>query len=66
MTLARYKEISTSREQSGSVHRNVISSHAFGTNTTCMTSLKHRKPVSYRTTKFSSNRHRKLQPFRET
>ncbi|KAL3267541.1 hypothetical protein HHI36_011662 [Cryptolaemus montrouzieri] len=31
----------------------------------CMTSQK-REPTCYRTTKFSSNRHRKLQPFRET
>ncbi|KAL1509334.1 hypothetical protein ABEB36_004090 [Hypothenemus hampei] len=31
----------------------------------CMTSQR-RKLTCYRTTKFSSNRHRKLQPFRET
>ncbi|XP_075158288.1 uncharacterized protein LOC142231542 isoform X2 [Haematobia irritans] len=30
----------------------------------CMNS--HRRYLSHRTSKFSSNRHRKLQPFRET
>ncbi|XP_050081113.1 uncharacterized protein LOC126568643 [Anopheles maculipalpis] len=32
--------------------------------TTCM--ISHRSSKSHRTSKYSSNRHRKLQPFRET
>ncbi|GJQ82340.1 hypothetical protein Trydic_g412 [Trypoxylus dichotomus] len=56
MTLVKHKETSLTKGIVGS---------AGPRQARCMTS--HRQPVTcYRKTKFSSNRHRKLQPFRET
>ncbi|KAF6212473.1 hypothetical protein GE061_012996, partial [Apolygus lucorum] len=63
MTFLSNRETSSLSRRPGSLHRGV--EPTAGLVSRCMISSKLQWPVSYRTSKFSSNRHRKSQPFRE-
>ncbi|XP_073946453.1 uncharacterized protein isoform X1 [Choristoneura fumiferana] len=62
MTLARFIETSVQSEESG---RCVAATGAAGCRRACMT-LQTLSNTARRTSKFSSNRHRKLLPLRQT